>query len=292
VEVSARFNAFLSNIALTDDQIEDGRTKHAGVRNCLNRHYYGLNSETANSRLIGSWGKHTRIRPPRDIDLLFVLPQDVKDRFDRRTGNKQSALLQEVKGVLAKKYSNTDMSGDGCIVLIPFTSYRVEVAPAFKKPFSQQYLIPRTENGGFYKDSDHEAEITKVAQSDEASNGNTRHLIRMLKCWQANCNVPLRSFWLELLAVEFLDSWEHRGKGSTWYDWMVRDFFKFLVGKAKGYLFAPGTFEIMWLGDDWKTKAESAHARAVKATQFEADKMPYSAGGEWQKIFGDDIPTG
>src|SRR5437764_19222 len=50
--VEARFTKFLANLTITPLQLEDGRTKHAGVRACLNRHYWGTRSETANSLLI------------------------------------------------------------------------------------------------------------------------------------------------------------------------------------------------------------------------------------------------
>src|SRR5581483_8925928 len=109
IAVTARFRDFHNNLLLTDDQREDGKTKHHGVRKCLNSHYYGSSSETANSFLIGSWGKFTRVRPPRDIDLYFVLPQEVYDRFNTYAYNvnKQSALLQEIKSVLQKTYPAT-----------------------------------------------------------------------------------------------------------------------------------------------------------------------------------------
>lgn len=112
----------------------------------------------------------------------------------------------------------------------------------------------------------------------------------MLKCWQAYCSVPLKSFYIELLAVKFLDQWEHAGKSKTYYDWMTRDFFAWLVNQAWGTLYVPGTWESLSLGDAWKSKAQSAYERAAKATQNEADNLPYTAGGEWQKIFGTDIP--
>ena len=33
--------------------------------------------------LSGSWGKLTRVRPVRDIDVLFVLPYSVYQRFQQ-----------------------------------------------------------------------------------------------------------------------------------------------------------------------------------------------------------------
>lgn len=73
---------------------------------------------------------------------------------------------------------------------------------------------------------------------------------------------------------------------------MARDFLDFFVKKSGAYLFAPGTNELMNVGTGWKSKAESALGRAIKACEHEAANLPYSAGEEWQKIFGTDIPKG
>jgi len=240
--------------------------------------------------LVGSWGKSTEIRPPRDIDILFNLPYSVYQRYEQVSGNKQSQLLQEVKNVLSKTYSDTKMRADGQVILVPFFSYCVEVVPAFKLT-NNQYWICNTNGGGKYETTDPVAEIAKVKKSDDATNGNTRNLIRMMKRWQDYCNVPLKSFCIELVAVEFLYSYQYRDKTTIYYDWMVRDFFSFLIGKANGYVYAPGTNKTISLGDAWKSKAESALERAKKAIDYESQNIPYSAGLEWQKIFGTDIPT-
>lgn len=287
--VSERFTTFLSNIRLTDAQKTDGATKRESVCSALNWKYYSSTSGTNNSFYVGSWGKLTRIRPPRDVDVLFKLPNSVYERFQGKTGNKQSQLLQEVKNVLVASFPKTDIRGDGPVVLVPFQSYAVELLPAFVLT-SGQYWIPITANGGSYKTFDPDAEIKHINDSNGKTNNNTLDLVRMLKCWQAHCSVPLKSFYLELLAVKFLDQWEHAGKSKTYYDWMTRDFFGWLVNQAWGTLYVPGTWEILSLGNAWKSKAQSAYDRAAKATQNEADNLPYTAGEEWQKIFGTDIP--
>jgi len=290
--ISQRFDKFVENIRLTSHQVEDGITKHGGVRKCLNWHYYTSTSESANSMLVGSWGKDTRIRPPRDIDILFVLPFSVHRRYESRTGNKQSQLLQEVKEVLEKTYTSTRMRADDQVVVVPFESYAVEVVPAFALQ-SGEYWICDTSGGGRYETTDPNAEQAAIKDSDANSSGNTCRLIKMLKKWQAHCSVPIKSFWIELLAIEFLAHWPHREKTIVYYDWMVRDFFKYLIEKAGGYVSVPGTYERLWLGSEWKSKVESAHGRAVKAGAYEADdKNPnknVDAWWEWRNIFGEDI---
>lgn len=292
IYVTERFAAFQGNLALTSVQVSDGVTKYKGVVSCLNAAYWGSISETANSFLIGSWAKDTRIRPPRDVDLYFVLPKAVYERF-QNSGyvNKQSALLQEVKGKLLASYPTSSIRGDGPVVLAGFTSYNVEIVPAFLYDADDRsYYVCDTKNGGSYKTTKplHEAEAIETA--DKRNNVNVRRLVRMLKCWQAWCSVPIKSFYLELLAINFLDQWAYREQSYFFYDWMCRDFFSWMNTKADSFVMAPGTYEIMWIGNAWKSRAESAHLRASKACDFERENKEGDAGDEWQKIFGTDIP--
>lgn len=286
--VAQRFDAFLRNLSLTTNQKENGASMRESAVKALNIAYYNSSDKTAHSIFVGSWGKATRIRPPRDVDVLFELPTEVYNRFEKRSGNKQSQLLQEIRDKLKAEFPLTKIKGDGPVVLAPFTTGTVELVPAFKLS-NGQYYIAMTDGNGRYKTADYKAEIEKVSTSNSATNNNTRDLVRMAKCWQAHCNVPLKSFHIEIVAMSFLDGWEHRGKSSTWYDWMMRDFFKYLVDRANTFVFAPGTGEIMYIGDAWKSRAESARDRAKKACEYEPN-YPVTAGEEWQKIFGTDIP--
>lgn len=150
VAVRQRFNQFNQNISLTLLQKVDGRTKLSGVLNCLNQSYYDLASGDANYLMIGSWGKDLATRPPRDVDVYFVLPPDVYYRFQNRLGNVQSALLQEVRGVLSPTYPNTTIQADRHVVLVSFGSYAVEVAPVFLLT-DGSYWICDTTGIGRYK---------------------------------------------------------------------------------------------------------------------------------------------
>ena len=53
---------------------------------------------------------------------------------------------------------------------------------------------------------------------------------------------------------------------------------------------SPGTYETIWLGDRWRSRAETAYGRADKACRYEMNDWIYPAGEEWQKIFGAQIP--
>lgn len=289
IYVRARFRAFMENLKITAAQLDDGTKKQAGVRACLNRHYYGVSDEVANSFLMGSWGKATRVRPSRDVDILFLLPAHVHAQYQSRSGNRQSALLQEVKNVLLGTYYQTSMRGDGQVVVIPFNQTPIEVSPGFRCT-DGSIIVCDTNNGGRYITSTAEAEEQSLSASDTFCIGNTRALARMMKQWQREQNLSLKSFMLERLALEFLQTWANNQRDHFWYDWMVRDFFAYLVGRANGYILMPGTNELVALGDDWLYQARRAHKHAVTACEHEHSNYGILAGQEWQAIFGSAIP--
>lgn len=288
IAVRQRFTQFNHNLFLTVLQHGDGLTKQNGVVGCLNRHYYGLNSDTDHSFLIGSWGKGTAIRPPRDVDLYFLLPPHVYHRFQGYLWNHQSALLQEVKEVIAETYPDTDMRGDGQVIVVRFESYNVEVVPAFELT-NGHYWICNTHDGGSYKETAPWAEVNHIETIDKTNNRNLRPLIRMLKCWQDSCSVPIKSFEIELLAADFIGQSPWRLHDFLWFDWITRDFFAYLYHRANSPVIVPGTFETIYLGNAWQSRAETAYWRAEKACRYEQLNQVEAAGDEWQKIFGFQI---
>jgi hypothetical protein len=120
--VRERFTQFHRNLEMTALQQMDAFVKSNAVLRCLDQHYYGATGHLPRGFMVGSSGKGTAIRPPRDVDVLFPLPAAVYWRFQGNVGNRQSALLQEVRGVLINTFSQTTMRGDGQVVIVDFDS--------------------------------------------------------------------------------------------------------------------------------------------------------------------------
>ncbi|RNC81685.1 MAG: hypothetical protein ED559_07830 [Phycisphaera sp.] len=113
----------------------------------------------------------------------------------------------------------------------------------------------------------------------------------MAKRWQEFCNVDVKSFHLELLAIDFLKGWSHSTKTALFHDWMIRDYFAYLLEKEARYFFVPGTTEFLTIRNSgWVTKARMAFSRSKKAIEYDVKELPCLAGEEWQKIFGSFIP--
>ncbi len=103
------FNKFIRKIKLTDLQKADAKAKIKSVCEKLHTTYYPDEVYNGSTKLlIGSYGKHTNIRPPKDIDLLFKMPNETFNRYNNLAGNKQSILLQDIREVLKEKFVTTD----------------------------------------------------------------------------------------------------------------------------------------------------------------------------------------
>jgi hypothetical protein len=232
--VGSRFDAFVSKLQLTELQAQEAATKVAGIVRCLNREYWGIDSTTEHCIVEGSWGKGTQTRPPRDVDILFVLPYETYQRFEGRVGNKQSQLLQEVKGTLEDEYETTEMRGDGQVVMVKFANgHGVEVVPAFELQ-NGQYWICDTHDDGSYKTIDPKAEIAAIEASDVSSSRTTRELVKMLKRWQRECNVGdyLKSFQIELVAIEYLKTIGYSLWSRALYDYVARTLAKCVLSES------------------------------------------------------------
>lgn len=284
--VGVKFNTFLSNLELTSAQVEDARTKYNGVCNYLHDNYYSSSYNGSTKLLVGSYGKNTAISPPTDIDVLFLLPPTEYERYNSYSRNGQSQLLQDVKNKLLARYSTTSMRADGQVVMVNFSSYFVEIVPAFLAQ-TGAYIIPNTTNGGTWKITDPNAEMSSLTSSNKRSNGNTIKLIKMVKAWKHYCNVPIKSLIIELSAIDFLSRWQYFDKTSVYHDYMIRDYLKELVTKKNAYTIIPGTSEAISYGDSWESRAKTALNYAEDACRLEAEKKEDAASVEWKKIFGD-----
>lgn len=286
-----KFDIFISRLTLTTLQRQDAITKVNNVSRTLRNAYYLFLQQTLPVHVIvGSYMKNTAIAPPSDIDILFILPNHNFKRFDSYTVNGQSALLQEIRNKLLDTFPNTEIKADGQAVIVPFTTYAVEVVPCFRGN-NGVYITPDSNDNGQWKLTNPIAERTLLLRSNLRSKGNTIKLVKMIKAWRDHCSVDLKSLVIELRAIYFLEKWPYFDKGSVYYDWMVRDFFTSFLNYVDGSCTIPGIEEKIQYGNIWKSKVETALARAKKACDYEFNKQPELASQEWKKIFGDRFPS-
>jgi hypothetical protein len=182
IGVTKRFSDFNVDLLVTTQQKDDAIGKAIRIAEILQRAYYNTDDALSNLLIVGSWGKDTHVRPSGDLDMMFALPRHVFERFDAYQGNKQSALLQEVKGHLVVPNARTDIRADGQVVVVDYQSITVEVVPVL--PDGGQVLMPDTRNGGRWKRADPKAQMSRIVDVDRFMRGYLRPLIRMMKQWK------------------------------------------------------------------------------------------------------------
>lgn len=124
---------------------------------------------------VGSYGRGTAI-DTSDLDVLIQLPDSEFNRFSSMYGNGQSRLLQAVKNAILDTYPNTDIKGDGQVVVVSFTDgMRFEILPAFKVQnywgYDEIYRYPDTHMGGNWMTTNPKAEQNAMKQKNSSTNG-------------------------------------------------------------------------------------------------------------------------
>ncbi len=181
-------------------------TTAAEIAKKLNKEYYGITGEGAEHMyIVGSVGRRTAIKGSSDLDLLFVLPDEIYDKYDGYETGGQSKLLQDVKNVLLERYPKTDISGDGQVVVLDFFAYTVELVPGFVKD-NTSFIYPDTHDGGSWK-------ITKPLLEQEAcnelnflSNGIFGDFTSILRAWKNNIGFAFSGLLIDSLVANFFEN--------------------------------------------------------------------------------------
>ena len=288
--VGDAFQQFCSNLRFSDSNLTSIQNRYHAITKRINQDYWGSSSDISHSLYVGSYGRDTEIFAS-DIDMLVQLPYETYKRFNGYASNGQSALLQEVKKVIEKTYSVTKLKADGQIISVPFTDgINFEVLPAFINQ-DDSYTFANSNNGGSWKVTDPKSEIKAIQDRDTAYNKNLKRLCKMARAWKEKNSVDISGILIDIFAYRFIGSWEYRDKSYLYYDWMMRDFFKYVSEQSTGQTSwqVMGSNRYVYCFGSFQSKAKSAYNKAVSAINHEKD-APSTANSEWRDIFGSKFP--
>ena len=286
------FSTFCKNI-----QVQDGgtiATRYKAITQRLNTDFWTTSSDTAHSLYVGSYGRNTAIQGFSDLDMLFQLPSLLYEQYDRHAGNGQSALLQAVKRSIERTYSKTSIRADGQVILVPFNDrITFEVVPAFINK-NESYTYPDANDGGKWRTTDPKREIKAIRTRNEACNGNLVRLCRMMRSWKQKWDVPISGLLVDTLAYQFIENYEHRDKSYLYYDFMCRDFFKWMAdqNEEQKYWKAPGSGHYVYGKGFFQYKAKRCYNISLEAIAYETanPKQEWSAKQKWREIVGTAFP--
>ena len=282
------FEIFIGNLEPTN--ISEMEITVGEIAKKLNKNYYNLDSDkTSHMYIVGSVGRETAIKGVSDLDILFDLPVEVFKRFDAYKEKKQSSLLQEVKNVLKARYPNTDISGDGQVVVIKFNKYTVELVPGFKQS-DDRFKYPDTNNGGSWKYTDPLPEISESKKTAEDTDNNFKYIANMLRAWKNKQGFKFGGLLIDTITYKFLnEKTDYRNIGFDSYLDMTQALFEYIkdLNKDQSYWYALGSNQQVYNCDNGKfiTKAEKAYEKMKDLTENSTD-----VNKKLRQVFGTQFP--
>jgi len=291
ISVSTDFQSFCKNVKISNNVIDNVKSRYHAITRRINLDYWNSQSDILHSYYVGSYGRGTSIYTS-DIDIVVELPWSEYGRYDDYSGNGQSALLAALRNCLQKTYSTSHISADGQVVVISFTDgVRFEIVPAFKYSDGSGYCYPDTNNGGSWKSMDPKSEMDSFNGRNSICNGNLKRLCQMLRAWKSKHTVLMSGILLDTTAYRFMQSYEYADKSYSYYDWMSRDYFKYLLDNSeKVYWDKPGDTGTVKREYSIKGDAEDAYNKACEALEHYSKDYSYSWHQDWRSIYGTGFP--
>lgn len=286
MKVSEIFEQLLENLKVGDASTTIAMRRDETIK-ALNKDFRAVEGSTAHRLMVGSYGRHTAIRGVSDLDLIFILPSGLRSSYDDENGPRQ--VLNRVRDILTKRYPNTDIRVDQCVVRVQFTTnkFKFEVQPAFENA-DGSFDYPDTKSQG-WKLTKPRDEIAATKECNNRTSNNMRHLARMARAWKDTNGVAMGGLLIDTLVHRFFSATsEYDDKGPLWFDFMVRDFFEFLANEPnhERYL-ALGSKQWVAVKARFQPKAKKAYNRCLEAIELEGKA---AANKKWREVFGTAVP--
>ena len=299
--VFARFGGFIEHLRPSEVERSAALAAAAGVARCLRSHFRPLDellsgefpgAGESDYLIIGGHGKGTAIRPTDTVDVLYVLPANLRPESRPATGGR--SLGFELAAVLKEQFPTVTQAPEGWLSVKPDgvdprQSAAVRLIPCFPHHSAEEqggFLVADPGSPSAWRVIDPVAEMDCLKAADAASGNKASHLILMLKAWRRAGHIDIGALALELLVTDFVSVWTYHRRSLLFYDWMIRDFFFWLRFQRDRAVPIPGGPELLAVGGSWLAAAGEAYAAAKTACLLERDNADDSALGHWESIFG------
>lgn len=286
MSVAEIFDSLLENLKVGDTAAAVSARRDE-ITKALNKDFRSVEGSTTHRLMIGSYGRHTAIHGVSDLDMIYILPASLRSSYDSESGPRR--MLTRVRDDLKARYPNTNIRVDQCVVRVQFTSnkFKFEVQPAFENS-DGSFAYPDTKSEN-WKVTKPREEITATKACNDRTSKNMRHLARMARAWKDTNGVAMGGLLIDTLVQRFFSTTtDYDNKGSLWFDFMVRDFFEFLMNEPdKDYYLALGSNQRVAVKKRFQPKAKKAYNRCLDAI---ADEGKASSNKKWREVFGTAVP--
>jgi Second Messenger Oligonucleotide or Dinucleotide Synthetase domain len=282
------FGEYASNLELRDRQQSLVAQRRANVVSVLRRR---LSLHTEESKVIGSWDRHTvtRFLSEGDVDVMVILDHYSHQHWDTSGGT--ISALDRFKAILDDAYTTTPKRRDRNCITMHFNEFRLDVVPAFKNV--GYYRIPDSVRRQWVR-TDPFTFAQRLTRVNTIMDGAFVPLIKMVKGWNREVGWPIRSFHLECLLY---DHFSRYAKAFT-YPFMLKMFFETLPINLAVACYDPveGDRVDTYLDEGGRRTRSGAISKARAAAKAAAeayedqDKYPSVAIREWKALLGYFFP--
>lgn len=280
------FDALLANLKVGETAAPVA-SRRDEIAKALNKDFRGKDGCADYKLMVGSFGRHTAIKGVSDLDMIYIMPPDIRSNYDGDTGPRR--LLKRVRENLTDRYTHTDIRVDQCVVRVQFKSnaFKFEVQPAFENP-DGSFDYPDTKMEG-WKTTKPREEKAATSECNDRTSTNMRHLARMARAWKNENGVNIGGLLIDTLVYKFFDQTNvYNSAGTGSFDLMARDFFEFLKDEPEhDYYLALGSRQRVNVKAKFQPKAKKAYNRCLEAIVATGKQ---SANKSWREIFGRAVP--
>lgn len=296
--IEEAFRRFKSRLELNEREQQNASKRHTEVREHIRSRF-----TIADDFLTGSYRRHTKTKPLKDIDIFFVLADSQRTKYRDKAPN---VVLQDFCAALVDKYGDKAVSKQGRSVCVDFgvvvdaddnTDYRVvsvDVVPAFTA--GGNYEIPNVDTGKWMK-TNPKIHAEKATQANSNYDGEWKGLVRMAKYWNNNpkhgMDKPIKpSFLIEVMALQIL----HGGWGGR-FDYEMQALFATLADRVLDEWPDPaglGSPISDGMDDTRKHRARDLLLAASREASNAIDLVRKGRTGDalkvWRNLFGPKFP--
>lgn len=289
------FEEFRSRLELSETERKDAIRRHKDVRAVITEKF----EIEGDGFLTGSYARHTKTKPLKDVDIFFPLKGDDLDLAWRNKG--PAAILEAFKSCLEKVYGKEAVElGRRCVTVTfdkanPTVSedgkvLSIDAVPAIA--LADCYEIPDRILGRWIK-SNPEIHMAESTAKNKSLDGKWVPLVKMLKAWNRAAGGPIEpSFLVEVMAQGLVD-----GPFTTFPSEVRRFFAAAMDGVMLDWPdpagFGPPVSDQMTPAKRQKAveALRKAEVQAARATRLEKEGKQGEALVAWREILGRYFPT-
>jgi hypothetical protein len=290
ITVEEAFEKYRQRLELSETERKDTIRRHTEVRECIRGSF-----QIDRDFLTGSYDRHTKTKPLKDVDIFFALGKD-----EQKWRNKPPhEILDAFVDCLRKKYGKDAVDPGRRCATVEFEKntkdeegkvLSIDAVPAFE--LGDCYEIPDRDLGKWIK-TDPEIHAERSTAKNKELGGKWVPLVKMIKRWNRSAGKPIKpSFLIEVMAYELVDT------PFTTYPQEVRRFFGAALDGIAGPWSDPAGFgpkvsdqmtpELVQKAIEALRKAEREAALAVR---LESQGKQGEALAKWREIMGRYFPT-